>query len=325
MGWRRWIQIACLLLWATLPEARTAAAACVDGMAAGPRANCEPRLIVAAAGAGDATPARRYLFWQVSAPGSTVYLLGSIHFGRPEMYPLSAAIEQAYARADALVVEADITAIEAERAAGLIAAKGMYMDGTTLEQRLSPALWRRLVSAAGELQIPAELLSRQKPWFASMTLSTLAMRRFGYSDDLGVDVHFLKQAGQRKVIELESFERQIDFFDVFSEKEQAVMLEQTLDDIARGPSFLGETVGAWQQGDANKLDALLNEEFRSDSAAEHAYRVLIVERNAAMVDRLTQLIRRGGVYFVVVGAAHLVGEQGIVAWLRTKGYAVTRP
>src|SRR3569833_1906855 len=91
-----------------------------------------------------APAARRYLFRRVSSPGSTVYLLGSIHFGRPEMYPLSSAIDQAYARADALVVEADVTAIDPEQTAAWMAAKAMYRDGTTLAQHLPPAVWRRL-------------------------------------------------------------------------------------------------------------------------------------------------------------------------------------
>lgn len=320
MGWRRWVHMMCLLVWVAPSGLRAVAAQCADDAAT--RAACEPR-VTAAATAAEA-PARRYLFWKASGAGSTVYLLGSIHFGRPEMYPLSAAIAQAYARSDALVVEADITAIEPERAAETIAAKAMYRDGTTLEQHLPPALWRRLVSAASELQLPAELLARQKPWFASMTLSALAMRRYGYRDELGVDAHFLKQAGRRKVIELESFTRQIEFFDVFSEEEQVLMLDQTLDDLARGPTFLVEITAAWEQGDAERLDALLNEELRVHAATRRAYEVLIVERNAAMADKIGQLMRRGGTYFVVVGAAHLVGERGVVELLRARGYAVAR-
>src|SRR3569832_968705 len=114
MGWRRWIQMVCLLL--------SAAPACADGA----RPHEASAVPVAAAADAEAPAARRFLFWRVSSPGSTVYLLGSIHFGRPEMYPLSSAIDQAYARADALVVEADVTAIDPEQTAAWMAAKAMY-------------------------------------------------------------------------------------------------------------------------------------------------------------------------------------------------------
>ena len=78
---------------------------------------------VAAAADAEAPAARRYLFWRVSSPGSTVYLLGSILFGRPEMYPLSSAIDQSYARADARVVVADVTATVPDLTAAWMAAK----------------------------------------------------------------------------------------------------------------------------------------------------------------------------------------------------------
>src|SRR3569832_508028 len=92
MGWRRWIQMVCLLL--------SAAPACAAG-ASPHEASAVP---VAAAADAVAPAARRYLFWRVSSPGSTVYLFGSIHFGRPEMYPLTSAIDLAYAWVVVLVV-----------------------------------------------------------------------------------------------------------------------------------------------------------------------------------------------------------------------------
>src|SRR3569832_568040 len=82
MGWRRWILMVCLLL--------SAAPACADGA----RPHEASAVPVAAAADAEAPAARRYLFWRVSSPGSTVYLLGNNHIGRPVMYPLSSAIDQ---------------------------------------------------------------------------------------------------------------------------------------------------------------------------------------------------------------------------------------
>src|SRR3954468_22859172 len=49
------------------------------------------------------------LFWKITSPTTVVYFLGSIHVATPDMYPLPAEIEAAYATCDNLVVEADIT------------------------------------------------------------------------------------------------------------------------------------------------------------------------------------------------------------------------
>ena len=47
------------------------------------------------------------LLYKVSSPSSTVYILGSIHLAKPELYPLERAIEEAYNKCDVLVVELD--------------------------------------------------------------------------------------------------------------------------------------------------------------------------------------------------------------------------
>lgn len=54
------------------------------------------------------------------------------------------------------------------------------------------------------------------------------------------------------------------------------------------------------------------------------YRILIVDRNARMAGKIADLLRQGGAYFVVVGAAHLVGEESIVNLLRREGYRLEK-
>ena len=315
-----------IVLLAFLALAPAAAWSCDDGADGGgsARAECGQSVHAAAVDARDAN-APRYLFWQVSAPGATLYLFGSIHFGRADMYPLSRAVERAFGAADALVVEANIAAADPGQTGQWMAAQAIYQDGSTLDQKLAPATWQRLTKTAADLGMPTQLLSRQRPWLVSLTLSALAMQRYGYGDELGIDNHFLQAAGGKAIIELESVQQQLGFFDGFSEQEQEAMLVQTLDDIARGPELLQKTVNAWRAGADGELDSLLNDAFRGDAASRRLYRVLIVDRNAAMTAKLTALLKRGGTYFVVVGAAHLVGEQGIVSQLRERGYRIGRP
>ena len=67
----------------------------------------------------------------------------------------------------------------------------------------------------------------------------------------------------------------------------------------------------------------MNEELRNGGDADkHMYQVLVADRNVAMVDKLERLLKRGGSYFVVLGAAHFVGKDGIVELLKAKGYQV---
>lgn len=82
---------------------------------------------------------------------------------------------------------------------------------------------------------------------------------------------------------------------------------------------------AWRSGDADKVDELMNRELRDGTPADRRmYQVLLVQRNRSMTDAIDRLLARGGRYFVVLGAAHFVGDDGIVAALRQRGYQVEK-
>ena len=55
---------------------------------------------------------QKSFLWQVQSKTNTVYVLGSIHYLKKEMYPLDEEIEKAFEQADVLAVEADVTNVE---------------------------------------------------------------------------------------------------------------------------------------------------------------------------------------------------------------------
>ena len=61
---------------------------------------------------------------------------------------------------------------------------------------------------------------------------------------------------------------------------------------------------------------------RDDPRGRLFFERLIDSRNVKMVDALDRLAGRPRTLFVVVGAAHFVGERGLPALLTRKGYAV---
>jgi hypothetical protein len=54
------------------------------------------------------------------------------------------------------------------------------------------------------------------------------------------------------------------------------------------------------------------------------YQRLLVGRNRAWLPKIEALFSRPGHAFVVVGAAHLVGPDGLVAMLKAKGYQLVQ-
>jgi hypothetical protein len=272
------------------------------------------------------TAANNPLLWKVTTASGNAYLLGSIHFGKQDMYPLHPMIDQAFRVADALVVEANLLAVDPETLALLFRNKGLYPENDNLKANLAPATWQALEAAVQRYGIPVAVLQRQEPWLTALTLSTLAFQHAGYSEALGIDLHFLRKAQRQKkpIIELESVAIQLSLFDTFTAQEQEAFLLVTLQELDKGARSLEAIVTAWQEGDAETIDTLLNETLHTNPELARIYRLLLVDRNMAMADKISQLMQRDKTLFVVVGAGHLVGEKGIVDLLKKKGYLIER-
>ncbi len=264
-------------------------------------------------------------FWKVTGQNGTAYLFGSLHFGTPQMYPLSAAVNQAFDSSDRLVVEIDLSALDPAAMMQWLSTEGAYVDGTTIADHVSPEVWRALRERAQQYGVPLELLAIQRPWLAAFTLTAMALGRKGFQEQLGVDKHFLSRArGRIPVVELEGFAYQMGLLSNLSSGEQERFLEATLRDLDSGSSTFENIISAWKRGDAGALDAEINASWRSDPDASELYSLLIEKRNAEMAQKIDSLMRSGGTSFVVVGAAHMVGEGGLAARLKDLGYKVEK-
>ena len=266
------------------------------------------------------------LLWKISGEEGVAYLLGSIHFGNQAMYPLDETLIRAYHAADALVVEVNILELDLIDIGRVMTRKGFYTDGTNLQSHVSPTTWDALEATAARHGLPLAFFQPQKPWLVTMTLSGLELKRNGYDENLGIDKHFLDLANNRKpILELESFDQQLDLLNSFSPEEQEAFLDQTLRDLDQSAAFFDAVVQAWQAGDDGRLDALINKQLERDPSTKEIYRVLLSERNQSMSKKIERFLADGRTYFVVVGAGHLVGEEGIVNLFDQKpGYAVEK-
>lgn len=264
-------------------------------------------------------------FWKVSGNVGTAYLFGSLHFGTAEMYPLNASVNAAFESADRLVVEIDLNALDPAEMVQWISAEGTYVDGSTLADHVSPEIWAALRQHAQQYGVPLELLAVQRPWLAAFTLTAMALSRRGFQETLGVDRHFLSRVrGRIPVVELEGFDYQMGLLANLSPDEQERFLEATLRDLDAESGTFKNIVAAWRRGDAAALDAEINASWRSEPDARGLYAHLIENRNAEMAEKIDTLLKSGGVSFVVVGAAHMVGEDGLAKRLESRGYRVEK-
>jgi hypothetical protein len=273
--------------------------------------------------APDSEAAHKSFLWEVSSGTAKVYLLGSIHVAKKELYPLAPAIESAYESSDALVLEVYLTKkVEAEVA--LKSAKlGIYPEGDSVDRHLSPDAWARYSKFLQEQGKPIAMFSRMKPWLASIALLVDTLSESGFEGNQGIDRHFQERAEKdKKPIEsLESVDDQLSTLATVDDPTQELMLLEFLDTRDDLEEQMDQAFGAWQRGDAAAMESIMLE-----SMMQPAYRPvfdkLFVERNVRMKAKLSEYLAGSSVHFVVVGSGHLVGEQGIVEMLRRDQHRV---
>lgn len=273
------------------------------------------------------------LLWKVSDEDNSLYLLGSFHLLLPGDYPLSRDVELAFADAEKLVFEVAPEELASPQLGLEMAQAAMRTDGTTLDSQLGPELAEKLASWGREnaaqlasTGMTVEVLQRFEPWFVGMMVTISQMMALGFNPALGLDAHVggMAQTAQKPTAGLETGAQQIAFLDGMEPGEQLQMLEQALDQAGAGADQVLELHAAWRAGD---VDALLEgtvAEVKREFPA--LYRAINVERNDAWVPKLEARLREDGTddSLVVVGAMHLLGEDGVVEKLRAKGYTVER-
>ena len=270
----------------------------------------------------DKGPAKLFL-WKATSKTNTVYLLGSIHVASPEFYPLPDEIEKAFAQSRALVVEVDLTKVNQEELKGQLLQKGMYPGREVVGNHLPKVTYERLRQYLTNKGLEPAMMEKFKPWALAVTITMLEVQSLGYESELGIDQHFLKNAVDRKIVELESADEQVNVLSGLPEKLEAEFLASTLDSADKTADLMKKTVAAWKAGDAEALEKLLGKDVIADRPElRGVYTRLLDDRNEKMARKIEPLLKGKDPAFVVVGAGHLLGPKGILKLLEKRGFAV---
>jgi uncharacterized protein YbaP (TraB family) len=274
-----------------------------------------------AATAQTPAPSGKSFLWKVQSSSGVLYLAGSVHALNQKAYPLSPAFQRAFDASSTLVEEIDLAQADPLAMAMPALAKGMNQDGRTFDQIVSRDTARLVADRIKDVPMMAGMIQSMEPWMVNLLLSAVQLQQAGLDPQLGLDKHFYDKAkaNGKTVIGLETAESQLDRLDRLPLSVQEQMLRSTLDDWDKGNSALETLVAVWKRGDAAALEKLLLADFTDYPAV---YTSLIVERNRNWLPQLETCLGRPSPCFVVVGAAHIVGPDGLLAMLQRKGYRI---
>lgn len=306
----------------------------------------DPGAAAEARSEGHASDSPIYL-WEVTdrAGASVAFLLGSAHMTTVGT-TIDQAVVDAYRSAALLAVELDLDTLDPMETQQRFLHYARYPEGTSLADVLEPEDLKRVLQAASTSGLPPDYVQQMKPWAVALTLAVLATQRVHQQDPppragptgdagdaerakplgIGIDRYFTSRAKaeSRRVVALETMDEQLKAISSASPELQKQGLLEILPVLEAGESPLLSVIDDYNRGQLDTPEAYFTSEDGTNNADMTAYRRATIDsRNALMVERVDAMLRRGERPFVVVGALHMLGEQGIPAMLRARGYTVS--
>lgn len=281
------------------------------------------------------------LLYEVTKIGSDnkIYLFGSIHVADDRAYPLPKEVLSAYSKSDYLAVEFDIIEFTSSMKQQMEALKLLlYEDGSTIEDSLSKETYDLLIPYLEENDLYTKAYEYYRPALQYSLVSNAQTINSGLDSDKGIDMYFLEEAKEdgKEILELESALYQYellanfpdDLFDMLIK--YSIMYDEELIEETK------ELYESWLVGDIEKLTEQTSEEVDEEIIEEFDEYSnltemiddyndkLIARRNIQMTNNTDTYFKEEKNVFLVVGLAHIIGEDGIVDLLEEKGYTVTQ-
>ena len=270
---------------------------------------------------GDATdgPAPNPLLYEIASADGAVegWLLGTIHALPDGVDWQTSEIARVMAQADMLVVE--IASLDdGQTVASAFATLSTTPRLPPLAQRVPEHLTAPLASLMDRGGIGAQRFTAMETWAAAITLAQI--NAVGDPAN-GVDRALIRDFAGRPIRELEGAKAQLAIFDRLPEAQQRAMLAAVIresDDAGRDPARLQR---AWLAGDVNTIERSTHTGILADPTVRDA---LLVARNRRWAGALGAALEQPPRPLIAVGAAHLVGSEGLVSLLAAQGYRVRR-
>ncbi len=265
--------------------------------------------------AGQKREPDRALFWSIQKNGDAAgYLLGTIHSEDPRVLDFSEDFIRKLNSSDIFAMELvpDLPTL------GRLTEYMHYPPGKNLEAVIGVDRFNDLASALSIYSMPAEFISRMKPWAAMMTLSSPPPKT-GFFMDLSLS---LRASGSGlKVVGLETLEQQLSFLEEMPEDMQLSLLDQAIAEFDQVNEVHDQMVRVYLSNNLVELQAISDEQLQAvgKQASDYFIESGIHARNFRMTDSLLIQLENNKV-FVAVGALHLPGKNGLINLLRKQGF-----
>ncbi|WP_028865823.1 TraB/GumN family protein [Psychromonas aquimarina] len=261
--------------------------------------------------------------WKVSLGEESIYIGGTVHLLRHSDFPLPPEFDIAYKNSDRIFFETDIAALSDPEAQGKLLKSMTAAPGSRIDKLLSPETMEKLSDAVSQRGMNVNSLMSFKASMIVTVLQMTELKRLGVNIE-GVDAYFHERAvaDGMPVGELETLEQQLSFLSKMGEGKEEEFVRSSLHDLDELKSMYEGVVSAWRNGDRKQLEALFISEMKQDFP--EVYEQLLVQRNNNWLPKIKSMFKEPGTEYILVGAGHLIGPDGILQRLEKEGYKVTQ-
>ena len=267
---------------------------------------------------GAALPARADpALFRVDGDAVPLYLFGSVHVLRPGLVWRTPRFNQILGECQEYWFETveestGVTILE------LIPALDFLHP---LHSLLPPADYALITRKLGAGSTYLTVLDHMRPWLVALLLNAADLMPHNATTSVpGVDMQLMDGA-TRPIHGLETLGDIVTLMNAVPDRDQIAFLHSVLQDPKGGGPALVALQNAWAAGDLVKLRAQLGD---MQTSTPDLFDTLLKQRNARWLDKLDTLLHGDKPVLVTVGAAHLLGPDGLLALLRARGYTTTR-
>jgi uncharacterized protein YbaP (TraB family) len=259
--------------------------------------------------------------WKVSKNGKTLYLGGTVHVLPTDQYPLPKPFDRAFNDSDNLMFETPLPDPTDMVAASNMMSKMSYTNGDTLSKKLNRSTYEKLNKYLSSFGINAAQFDQFKPGFLIVMMSMLELKKANLSGE-GVDAYFMKKGREENkyISFFETADFQLSLLANMSNGNEDNFIKTSIKGNKNFAQKFERIVKYWRNGNEAGLQQVILED--SKNFDRKTYNALFKDRNHRWLPKIIQALSRTETTFILVGAGHLVGHDGVLALLKNKGYKI---
>lgn len=269
-------------------------------------------------------------FWEATKDGVSIHVLGTVHYGTKEMYPLNPTIMEAFNSAEVLLCEGIKPSRHGNKSyEEVFDDHTLLKDGKTIMSYLSDFEFNMVNKFLADNGLSINTFFKSKPGYLTYELFEIKMALYGIYKSWGVD-YYLKRLASKQEKEILHLEKPKTFFKAVVDnphhlkelKRVIYSLESDVD-----VRSIIDIINIWDKSSLGYYQDFFISPRKNDRDHIRYKKDLLDNRNRKMIDHTEELIRNRPEtvnYFMICGGLHLFGQKGLLDILDDEGYTVSK-